>query len=139
MRQLPLFALLVPGVTMQTTGLASEAIGGLYEGERLASALEEARRRSLAIYAHLDLARLQVPRIPVVNPPLWELAHIAWFQEYWCLRAGAATAPSLLEGCDALFDSGTVAHEMRWHLPYPPERRLRQYMEDDLRFLGAFR
>src|SRR5512142_1755548 len=68
-RQLPLFALLVPGVTMQTTGLASEAIGGLYEGERLAIALEDARRRSIAIYAHLDLARLEVPCIPIVNPP----------------------------------------------------------------------
>src|SRR6185312_15923413 len=57
-RQLPLFALLVPGVTMQTTGLASEAIGGLYEGD-LEADLREARRRTLAIYAHLDLARLK--------------------------------------------------------------------------------
>jgi iron(II)-dependent oxidoreductase len=131
-RQFPLFALLVPGVTMQTTGLASEAIGGLYEGERLAMALEDARRRSLAIYAHLDLARLQVPCIPIVNPPLWELAHIAWFQEYWCLRAGRASAASLLDDSDALFNSSTVPHESRWRLPYPPERRLRQYMEDTL-------
>jgi iron(II)-dependent oxidoreductase len=133
-RQLPLFALLVPGVTMQTTGLASEPIGGLYEGERLAVALEDARRRTLGIYGHLDLARLEVPCIPVVNPPLWELAHIAWFQEYWCLRAPTRGAPlaSILDGADALFDSRTVPHDSRWHLPYPPERRLRRYMEDTL-------
>jgi len=131
-RQLPLFALLVPGVTMQTTGLASEAIGGLYEGD-LDADLREARRRTLAIYAHLDLARVEVPCIPVVNPPLWELSHIAWFQEHWCLRhSERGLGPSILEGSDALFDSRTVPHDTRWRLAYPPERELRAYMEDTL-------
>src|SRR5450432_998279 len=95
-RQLPLFALLVPGVTMHTTGLAAETMDGLYEGERLAHALQDARRRTLAIYSHLDLEALAVPCIPLVNPPLWELSHIAWFQEYWCLRGGGDREPSLL-------------------------------------------
>ena len=119
---------------MQTTGLAGETIGGLYEGAALGAALADARRRSAAIYAHLDLARLEVPRLPIVNPPLWELAHIAWFQEFWCLRGGAGgrPKPSLLEGSDALFDSRTVPHDSRWHLPYPPERVLRAYMDDTL-------
>jgi iron(II)-dependent oxidoreductase len=128
-----LFALLVPGVTMQTTGFASEAIGGLYEREALGPALVDARRRTLGIYAHLDLAR-SVPCIAIVNPPLWELAHIAWFQEFWCLRQspGGAVRPSMLEGADALFDSTHVPHDSRWHLPYPPERELRRYMEDVL-------
>jgi iron(II)-dependent oxidoreductase len=132
-RQLPLFALLVPGVTMQTTGLASP-IGGLYEGDGLAAALEDARRRSLGIYAHLDLAQIDIPCIAIVNPPLWELAHIAWFQEYWCLRhrPGAAPGPSMLEGADALFNSSTVAHDSRWQLPYPPANVLRDYMDDTL-------
>lgn len=134
MRQLPLFALLVPGVTMQTTGLASEAIGGLYEREALGAALLDARRRTLGIYAHLDLARLEVPYLPIVNPPLWELAHIAWFQEFWCLRrdANGAIGPSLLERSDALFDSRTVPHASRWKLAYPVEALLRGYMEDVL-------
>lgn len=134
MRQLPLFAPLVPGVTMQTTDLASEAIGGLYEREALAPALADARRRTLAIYAHLDLARLEVPYLAIVNPPLWELAHIAWFQEFWCLRqrADRGIAPSILEGADALFDSRTVPHASRWTLAYPPEEPIRRYMADAL-------
>jgi len=116
---------------MQTTGLASEAIGRLYEGEGLAAALEDARRRTLAIYAHLDLARLEVPCIPIVNPPLWELAHVAWFQEFWCLRQGGeGSAPaSILPGSDELFDSRTVPHDSRWHLAFPPQGALRRYME----------
>jgi iron(II)-dependent oxidoreductase len=102
----------------------------LYEGDSLAGVLSDARRRSLAIYGHLDLASLEVPCLPIVNPPLWELAHIAWFQEYWCLRGGDEGEPSLLEGSDGLFNSGTVPHDDRWHLPYPPAGRLAQYMRD---------
>jgi EgtB-related family protein len=119
-RQLPLFALLVPGVTMNTTGL--DAIRELYE----------ARQRTLGIYSHLDLESLRVPCLPIVNPPLWELAHVAWFQEYWCLRGGDDAAPSLLPRSDALFNSSTVPHDSRWHLDYPSTARLRQYIDDTL-------
>jgi iron(II)-dependent oxidoreductase len=131
-RQLPLFADLVPGVTMHTTGLAAEPMQGLYEGGGLAAALADARDRTLAIYGHLDLAELRLPCVPIVNPPLWELAHTAWFQEYWCLRGGNADAPSLLDRADSLFDSSTVAHDSRWHLDYPSVARLLQYMGDTL-------
>src|SRR6185503_8611633 len=82
-RQLPLFEELVAGVTMQTTGLARETIAGLYEGDRLATALRDTRRRTLAIYSQVDLDRIDVPCIAILNPPIWELAHIAWFQEHW--------------------------------------------------------
>ncbi len=132
---MPLFALRVPGVTMQTTALAGETIGGLYEGARLGDALREARARTLAIYADVDLEQ-PVPQLALVNPPLWELAHIAWFQEHWCLRwsreAGTLRAGSRLEGADTLFDSARVAHATRWSLPYPPAATLRAYMEATL-------
>ena len=131
-RQLPLFAVLVPGVTMYTTGLAAATMDGLYEGERLVHALQDARRRTLAIYSHLDLAALAVPCIPIVNLPLWELAHIAWFQEYWCLRGGGDRQPSLLSGSDAMFNSSTVPHDTRWMLAYPPAARIFAYMRDTL-------
>ena len=117
---------------MQTRGFAGEAMARLYEGDRLASALVDARRRTLALYAHLDLGALQVPCIPIVNPPLWELAHIAWFQERWCLRYSPETRGlsrrSLLPGADALFDSSTVPHKTRWHLPLPAPRTIFGYM-----------
>ena len=133
-RQLPLFAVLVPGVTMQTTGLAREPIGRLYEGDRLGDALRDARRRTLAIYAHLDLQALHVPCIPIVNPPRWELAHIAWFQEYWCLRysrdKGGPVRDPIEPRADSLFDSTRVAHKSRWTLDYPPEKALRAYIDD---------
>jgi iron(II)-dependent oxidoreductase len=115
---------------MHTTGLAAEPIEGLYEGDRLGAALDETRRRTLAIYSHLDLAKLQVPCINIVNPPMWELSHIAWFQEYWCLRGGNPARPSLLPRADSLFNSSTVPHDSRWTLDYPTDDALFAYMRD---------
>ena len=119
---------------MHTTGLAVETIGRLYEGAHLAHALRDARARTLGIYAHLDLERA-IPLLPTVNPPLWELAHLAWFQERWCLRhtPGQTTlAPSMLARADAMFDSSAVPHRSRWSLDYPPVATLRSYMDDTL-------
>jgi len=134
-RQLPLFAVRVPGVTMHTTGLA-EPIGRLYEGERLAPALREARARTLALYGHLDLATLRVPMIPIVNPPLWELAHVAWFQETWCLRysrlSDGPARGSIFEGADRLFDSSAVPHATRWDLDLPSPAGVQAYMANTL-------
>ena len=95
-------------------------------------ALAQTRARTLATYSHLDLPALRVPQIPIVNLPLWELSHIAWFQEYWCLRGGDESRPTLLPGSDGMFNSSTVAHATRWSLDYPPEARLRRYMADTL-------
>jgi len=119
---------------MHTTGLAAERISGLYAGDdALAAGLADARQRTLAIYSHLDVEAIEFPCVPIVNPPLWELAHIAWFQEFWCLRSRGSqreARPSLLENSDALFNSSTVPHASRWHLDYPPAKRLFAYMRD---------
>ena len=118
---------------MHTKGLAAERISGLYEGDALATALADARTRTLAIYAHLDLPAVRFPCLPIVNPPLWELAHIAWFQELWCLRSRGSKHElnaSLLRGADELFNSSTVPHDSRWHLDYPSAERLLRYMRD---------
>jgi len=117
---------------MQTTGLAGGAIGGLYEGVDLASALTDARARTLGAYAHLDLPNVRFPCIPLVNPALWELSHVAWFQEYWCLRGGDEHAATLLARSDALFNSSLVPHDSRWHLDYPPPAALLRYLDETL-------
>ena len=120
---------------MHTTGLA-EPIGRLYEGEMLADALRDARARTLAIYGHLDLANLVVPCIPIVNPPIWELGHVAWFQEIWCLRhsrsAGVAVHGSIFPHADELWDSSNVPHDTRWHLDLPTVPGVYAYMANTL-------
>ena len=62
----------------------------------LASACAEqlriARVRTLGLFDDLPANALLGPRLPVVNPPLWELGHLGWFQERWLLRARPAAA-----------------------------------------------
>lgn len=70
-------------------------------------------------------AAARVPCLPVINPPLWEIGHAAWFAEWYVLREAASSAPSaarhasLLDSADGWFDSNTVAHDSRWTLPLP--------------------
>jgi iron(II)-dependent oxidoreductase len=88
------------------------------ETETLASWVRDARRRTLAYLGDLDGERLLGPRLSIVNPPLWELGHVAWFQEKWVLRHAAGRRPMRADA-DALYDSAAVPHDVRWDLPLP--------------------
>src|SRR5512134_1843174 len=96
--------------------------------------LLEARARTLRLTQDLEGERLLGPRLAIVNPPLWELGHVGWFQERWCLRTvrGGLPVDSILDAADALYDSSAVAHDTRWHLPLPGIDATRRYLEDVL-------
>src|SRR5688500_18519532 len=100
----------------------------------LARALRASREHLTRITAGLDGARLLGPKLAIVNPPLWELGHVAWFQEYWCLRRRGpdTVADSILTGADALYDSAKVAHATRWSLPLPDLNATRAYRAEVL-------
>jgi iron(II)-dependent oxidoreductase len=111
--------------------LVDPALDPLLEPQALARDLMASRARSSRVTAGLGGARLLGPQLAIVNPPLWEIGHVAWFQERWCLRAGPAgeLAGSMLEGADALYDSSAVAHDARWNLPLPDLAATRAYAE----------
>ena len=97
-------------------------------GPALADALRDSRARTLAFTQDLDDAQWQVPRRAGVNPIAWELAHIAWFGEFWILRGPHrvgddglvhARRPAVHAGPDDLFDSARLAHAARWDAPLP--------------------
>lgn len=100
----------------------------------LAAALQDARSRTLALFHGIDGERLLGPRLSIVNPPLWELGHLGWFQEYWCLRrcGDQSCAPALLPNADALYDSTRVAHATRWDLPLLSLDKTLAYLEEVL-------
>lgn len=105
----------------------------------LNEALRAARQRLLAVYAELPSEywdASQFPYLEVINPPIWELAHVAWFQEYWCLRydplQDLPVRPSMLPDADALFDSRRVAHRDRWSAVYPDLSDIQSYLERTL-------
>src|SRR5262245_21667758 len=93
--------------------------------------LVDSRARALRVTAGLEGERLLGPRLAIVNPPLWEIGHVSWFQERWCLRLGedGTLGESILPGADALYDSSAVAHDTRWGLPLPDLAATRAYGE----------
>ena len=108
-------------------------------------ALSDSRQYTLALYAHLTDDERRFPYLPVVNPPDWELAHLGWFHEYWCLRdAGrGAPGPSRFPNADPLLNSALIPHPERWaraELPWP---RVLDYLarvqDDELERLASGR
>jgi len=97
--------------------------------EKLHAALREARERTRRVADDLAGERELGPKIAIVNPPRWELGHVGWFQEYWCLRGGSEERASILPNADALYNSATVPHETRWSLPMPSFRETLQYRD----------
>jgi ergothioneine biosynthesis protein EgtB len=123
--------------------------------ERLCAALVDARSRTLRTFGAyeraLRTAGLQIPYSPEVNPPLWELGHVGWFQEFWIGRnperlRGVAADPevargaSALSNADGLYDSSRIEHTSRWRLPLPDAAETRAYLgrtlEQTLRLLA---
>ncbi len=106
---------------------------------QLAEHLQDARNYTLAMFEQFSSVGLddltRVPHLKIINPPLWELGHIAWFSEWFVLREAATRAafhPSLLKNADAYFDSGAVAHDTRWSLNLPDTKSIKNYCKNVL-------
>jgi ergothioneine biosynthesis protein EgtB len=108
----------------------------------LAGALQDARNTALELFECLAEEGLdavsRVPVLPCINPPLWELGHIAWFAEWYILREAQSSEPaaaqrnSLLTKGDDWFDPNTVPHRMRWNLELPSKGALKTYCREVL-------
>ena len=85
----------------------------------LAEQLRAARAYTRRVADDLAGERELGPKLAIVNPPRWEVGHVGWFQEYWCLRGGSEERASILPNADALYNSATVPHDTRWSLPLP--------------------
>ncbi len=94
--------------------------------ERLAAMMRSAHQRSMEMLDGLSADQLIGPRLPTVNPLLWEVGHVAWFHEYFILRRVYGHEP-LLERGDALYDSIAIAHQTRWDLPIYSLEEMRAY------------
>ena len=102
-------------------------------GAELAAALQDSRRRTLSLVDDLTAAQWNPPRKTGINPVAWELAHLAWFAEFWILRGphhrdsqGFAQArhQPRFAGPDALLDSARLTHAQRWRETMPERKAL---------------
>jgi iron(II)-dependent oxidoreductase len=95
----------------------------------LAAWVRDARARTLDLVADLSDEQMMGPRLAIVNPPLWEIGHVAWFQEKWALRH-AANHPPIRPRVDSLYDSAAIAHDTRWDLMLPSRHDTLTYLID---------
>ena len=94
-------------------------------------ALSDTRARTLALVAHLDDDTLERVHSPLMSPLVWDLGHIAAFEDLWLAHRGAGLAllrPDLAETYDAF----ETPRAQRGELPY-----LRR--AEALAYLGAVR
>ena len=120
-------------------------VARLLAGGALDAALRDAHQYTAALLAAIGRSRSTlahgwtVPRLPTINPPLWEYGHLAWFAEWWTLRDAApagnrddgawvARRPSSLRDADRWFDSARVAHDTRWTLDLPAAADIAAYV-----------
>jgi iron(II)-dependent oxidoreductase len=94
----------------------------------LADWVRDARQRTLALVADLSDEQLLGPHLSIVNPLLWEIGHLTWFQEKWVLRHQGKQPPIRADG-DVLYDSAAVAHGSRWDLGLPSRQETLTYMQ----------
>ena len=84
--------------------------------QRSHAELERARRRTLALVAHLAPADLERVLDPLMSPLVWDLAHIAAYEDLWlCHRHGGL--PLLQPELAAMYDAFETPRAVRGDLP----------------------
>ncbi len=115
--------------------------------EVLSLALMDARNHTLRLFGQyqeaLEATSFAVPQLSIINPPLWELGHVGWFQEWWIGRnmqraRGVLCDPahprlaSIEPRADGWWDSAHVPHGQRWTLDLPGVASCRAYLLETL-------
>ncbi|HEX6468214.1 MAG TPA: selenoneine synthase SenA [Streptosporangiaceae bacterium] len=95
--------------------------------EKLAGWVTDGAERALQLVADLTDEQMVGPLLPTVNPLIWEIGHLAWFQEKFVLRQACGHEPILSFG-DAVYDSGAIPHDTRWRLDLPTRARTVEYV-----------
>jgi iron(II)-dependent oxidoreductase len=92
-------------------------------------ALEDARRRTLGLLEHVADDELRVQPSPIVSPPVWDLAHIGYFEELWLLRRLGESSPLLSTG-DHIYDAFAQPRAGRSALPLLDAEEARAYLAE---------
>jgi iron(II)-dependent oxidoreductase len=104
--------------------------------EGLGAWLRDARSRTLAAAEGLAPEQWMGPYHATVNPILWALGHVAWFQERWAWQR-LYGQPPLGPGMDRFYDSFEVEHPARWRLPLPDRAATLGYLAEVLEHVLA--
>lgn len=97
----------------------------------LLAPLLDARARELELLEDLRDDQMLGPKMHFVEPPIWEMGHVGWFQEYWILRHLDGAEP-LRPGSDGIYDAFNVSYRRRWDHAFPGRRETLAYISEVL-------
>jgi iron(II)-dependent oxidoreductase len=99
------------------------------ESEEALAALQTVRERTLALVEHLSEAQLSEVLSPIMSPLVWDLAHIAAYEDLWLVhRHGRRDLlrPELAE----LYDAFETPRSMRGEVKLLVPSQARSYLRD---------
>ncbi|MDX1494083.1 MAG: ergothioneine biosynthesis protein EgtB [Longimicrobiales bacterium] len=100
----------------------------LSRGE-IATLLADARERTLLLTASLSEEDLRRQHDPLMSPIVWDLGHIAHFEEVW-LRQNIRSGGSGSEGLSGIYDPFQNPRSVRDKLPLPGLAECRSYLAE---------
>ncbi|MES2415826.1 MAG: selenoneine synthase SenA [Pseudomonadota bacterium] len=115
--------------------------------ELLSLALMDARNHTLHLFAQYQKAieskGFRMPASPALNPPLWSLGHVGWYQEWWTGRnmqrslgercvPGHTRLASIEPNADQWWNPALATPGLRQDLSLPDVANTRAYLLDTL-------
>jgi iron(II)-dependent oxidoreductase len=100
-------------------------------GQEIADRLIDTRIRELELMHDLSDEQMIGLGMRIVEPPIWELGHVGWFQDRWILQNLDQQAPAD-EKAETLYNSFKVPNPDRWNLAFPSRGQTLEYITDIL-------
>lgn len=94
----------------------------------LIDGLRDARAVELAMFRDLSEDQILGWQEHFLEPPIWEIGHVGWFQEWWILRHLDRAAPILPRG-DGIYDAFRVSYKIRWQHDFPSRDETLRYLD----------
>src|SRR3954469_10289517 len=91
-------------------------------------AMEQVRRRTLDLVGHLSAAQLERQVDPIMSPLVWDLAHIAAYEDLWLVHRFAGQ-PLLRPDLAARYDAFETPRTVRGTIELLDTARAHEYLE----------
>src|SRR3954451_17996445 len=94
----------------------------------IVDSMHAVRRRTLDLVGHLTEAELERQVDPIMSPLVWDLAHIAAYEDLWLVHRFAG-APLLRPDLAARYDAFETPREVRGEIELLATARARAYLD----------
>jgi len=113
---------------MASTATAKPKFAVQTSPEEVIAALGEARERTLALVAGLDEGALRAVHSPIMSPLVWDLGHIAAYEDLWLAHRHCGL-PLLRAELAEIYDAFETPRDVRGEIELLGPEQARAYME----------